>query len=89
METIILSAIKTTTNENNIVVSAALQPHSRHCNIIHHLAKMGFLIPIKGEQGFITSTGRFVERAEAKKIAIDSGQIKETISSTLTSEDLW
>lgn len=27
------------------------------------------------EQGFVTSTGRFVDRKEAKEVAMDSGQI--------------
>lgn len=43
-------------------------------------------------QGFITNTGRFVSRCEARMIAIDSGQIlpEETIHKVdLFSEDLW
>lgn len=39
-------------------------------------------------QGFITDHGRFVQRGEAARIAIESGQItKET--NLLFSEDLW
>ena len=85
METIILAAIKTGENQ----VSVNLNPNGRHCYIIHHLIRNGFDKPLVGEQGFLTSTGRFVDRVEAKKIAFNSGQIKETISNTLTSEDLW
>lgn len=85
-ETIILSAIKTAHNN----VSVALQPVSRHCNIINHLASSGFPKPIKGKQGFLTSTGRFVDRKEAFKIASDALQLKETPSRDyLLSEDLW
>jgi len=58
-------------------------------DIIHHLAKSGFKTPIDGKQGFITSTGRFVGRVEAKEIAIASGQITESEYSQLYSEDLW
>ena len=41
-------------------------------------------------QGFLTSTGRFVDRTEAGKIAIEAGQIK-TLKwhPYLYSEDLW
>jgi len=43
-------------------------------------------------QGFLTNTGRFVSRAEARIIAIDSGQIspENTLHKVeLFSEDLW
>lgn len=85
METIILSAIRL--SDKQVVVD--LQPQSRHHNIIRQLAEMGFETPIKGEQGFITSTGRFVTRHQAKNIALKNGQIKKTIAYRLTSEDLW
>lgn len=85
METIILAAILTGEGQ----VSVTLHPHSRHCNIIHHLAQQGFPTPIKGKQGFLTSTGRFVDRTEGKKIAIDSGMVTETEFFQLYSEDLW
>lgn len=84
-ETIILSAIKIEDN----VVAVRLQPNSRHCWIIHALAKAGMETPVTGEQGFLTSTGRFVDRVEAKKIAIEAGQIKESQFSQLYSEDVW
>lgn len=85
METIILSAIKTSDNQ----VSVALHPRSRHGEIIHHLVKSGFEYPIVGEEGFLTSTGRFVDRVEAKKIAIESCQIKESEFFQLYSEDIF
>ncbi len=40
-------------------------------------------------QGFITSTGRFVDRIEAGKIALASGQCDRFKGNVLTSEDLW
>lgn len=85
MEKIILSAIKL--NDKSVVVE--LQPDSRHDNIIHYLAKSGFSTPIKGGQGFLTSRGRFVDRVEAKRVAIQSGQITESEFPQLYSEDLW
>lgn len=42
----------------------------------------------KTTQGFITSTGRFVDRKEAAVIAYNSGQIKEQVKQ-LFSEDLY
>lgn len=39
-------------------------------------------------QGFVTSTGRFVDRAEAAKIALEAGQIPEA-KDALYSEDVW
>lgn len=47
----------------------------RHHNVIHKMAAAGFAIPIKGEQGFVTSHGRFVGREEARKIASEALQI--------------
>ena len=47
---------------------------------------------VSGAQGFTTSTGRFVGRVEAAKIALDSGQIKvlsRPEQGILYSEDLW
>lgn len=42
-------------------------------------------------QGFITNQGRFVDRKEARKIAIESHQcsIKTIKPNELLSEDLW
>ena len=40
-------------------------------------------------QGFYTSYGRFVSREEALQIAKDAGQIQETDSNRLFSEDLY
>ncbi len=39
--------------------------------------------------GFVLNTGRFVTRAEAVPIAIESGQIPSDFKGTLYSEDLW
>lgn len=43
------------------------------------------------EQGFMTSTGRFVDREEAARIATEQGQLKNSDEpcDILTSEDLW
>jgi hypothetical protein len=43
------------------------------------------------EQGFVTSTGRFVDRTEGARVALAAGQIKELRyqPDTLFSEELW
>jgi hypothetical protein len=86
MEKILLAAIKTGDNQ----VSVALQPDSRHNSIFNHLAEIGFDV-LKCKAGFLTSHGRFVDRIEAKKIAIELGVIDPTkiTRPQLYSDDLW
>jgi len=68
---------------------------NRHADVVHALHKateykMSNLIIAHGEQGFVTDEGTFVNRIEAGKIAINSGQIKKMeYPPTLYSEDLW
>ena len=87
METIILSAIKI--SDTGVCIS--LHPYSRHNYIIRDLIELGADPPIKQDvQGFITSTGRFVNRKEAYKLAIAANQIEKSITNNiLTSEDVW
>lgn len=40
-------------------------------------------------QGFQTNLGRFVDRCEAAKIAVEAGQGKPRYPDMLFSEDLW
>lgn len=65
---------------------------NRHHNIIWMLAPTGkYKLPIFGEQGFITNTGRFVDRIEARKIAEAANQLIERArdKKQLYSEDVW
>lgn len=68
---------------------------ARHHHILHSMPSSHIDGGTVGEhaQGFITSTGRFVDRKEAMTIAFLSGQVKpETIMRKvpdLFSEDLW
>lgn len=83
------------------IVAAAIQhgatisspPPARHDTILKAMILiMNIDHPISGEaQGFITSEGRFVNRAEAYAIAWRSKQITETTQGypLLYSEDLW
>ena len=61
----------------------------RHNLILHDSSRpLGFLK--SGKQGFITTEGRFVDRKEGAKIALESGQIKElNWPPDLYSEDLY
>jgi hypothetical protein len=59
----------------------------RHCYIIQQYGKKVF----DGEQGFVDKNGNFYDRYDAKKYAIECGQVdeKKLISETLISADLW
>jgi hypothetical protein len=66
----------------------------RHHHVIALMREMGAVYASRDEvghvQGFLTSTGRFVDRAEARRIATAADQIiAEPGGSVLTSECLW
>lgn len=66
-------------------------PPGRHHHIIRKMARAGCDLPITGEQGFVTDIGRFIDRAEAVRVATAAGQITKPKfqSNALFSEDLW
>lgn len=68
-------------------------PPARHANLLHPFVEDFGAHPSPQDQGFITSTGRFVEREEALRIAVESGQPMidhpARNSTMLFSEDLW
>ena len=68
-------------------------PPARHHTLLHPMYVEGRRHPTFEDQGFITSTGRYVEREEALRIAIASGQKMIDHPSRhakwLFSEDLW
>lgn len=75
-----------------MIVNAAIQKDGktyigkRHNLILNETLPFGYLKG--GIQGFVTVTGRFVDRKEAAKIAYDCGQI-DIQKKELFSEDLW
>lgn len=85
METIVAAAVK----EGDAVCS--VERPGRHHNVMRAMAAAGIPIPIVGQQGFVTSTGRFVNRFEANDIARAAGQIivKTGPAGELFSEDIW
>lgn len=75
---------KTYTVEDDDIYS--IEIGRRHNDII---ARFGKDVLYLTQQGFYTSFGRFVNREEAMVIAKESGQIGETDSEQLYSEDLY
>lgn len=73
--------------------SVSAPPPARHYNIIHALFEYTKKRTLPQDQGFLTSSGRFVEREEALQIALASGQpMIQHLSrhaTQLFSEDLW
>lgn len=63
----------------------------RHHEIISMIVRHMGIRPVTGKQGFVTNEGRFVDRKEAARIALEAGQVKELKSGSgeLFSEDLW
>jgi len=86
METIVMAAIKT----SPVTVAAVLKP-GRHKDVIAQLTHHGYSAMAVGptSQGFVTSEGRFVDRKEAKEIALEAKQIEDMARSELHSEDVW
>jgi hypothetical protein len=63
----------------------------RHYHVILLMASLGMPTPIRGEQGFLLSDGRFVGREEAKLVAEAAGQMLPGRGklTELFSEDIW
>lgn len=82
VETIVAAAIR----REGVVFSGA-----HHHHIIHYVSKCLNIRPVTGEQGFLTSLNRYVDRIEAGKIAIAAGQITKLTyhHEELFSEELW
>jgi hypothetical protein len=69
----------------------SLPKPNRHKNIEWALADLGVVAPIKGVEGFLDSTGKFLTRAEAFEVAIAAKQMERPTQGLdmLYSEDLW
>ena len=65
----------------------------RHSDIFEKMFKMGIKYnKTTAVQGFITDDNKFVDRIEAKKIAVENNQLIVPIEDTyfqLFSEDIW
>lgn len=72
--------------------TVSLPAPKRHHDIIHAVAEYIGRPVVPHEQGFLTSTGRFVGRKEAYGLALRAGQIApkpNAVLPDLFSEDLW
>jgi hypothetical protein len=86
-ERIVAVAVKHSTG-----VVLSLPPPNRHHHVLRIMSALDIYKIDEGrhEQGFLTSRGRFVDRAEALEIAEAAGQvIKKTPGGGLFSEDVW
>lgn len=87
-EYILCAAIKLSVKENepSVIVGGY-----RHKDCIESAIRLGYTHYIsQNEQGFITSTGRFVDRKEAKNIARTAKQlIRDSNNEKLMSEDIY
>jgi len=86
-ERIVAVAVKHSTG-----VVLTLPAPNRHHNVLHVMSALDIYKTdeARHEQGFITSTGRFVGREEAEQIAEAAGQIlRKTPGRGLFSEDVW
>lgn len=73
---------------------AAVPAPARHHHVLHQLSQWGRGKEVDGGQGFITDTGRYVDRKEAWTIAKSAGQLlpiapTDGRGGTLYSEDVW
>ena len=74
--------------KSGLVIS--LPAPARHHNVTIATVGLGLDIIGEHEQGFLTSEGRFVRRAQARAIATKAGQLTgEPLSNVFTSEELW
>lgn len=62
---------------------------ARHADVLRPLFAITKEHVQADDQGFLTSSGRFVERREATRVAFAAGQIAVPRCGDLFSEDLW
>lgn len=85
-EYILCAAVKTVVIDETIIISG--YRHGDCFNIVQKLCPIKYISQM--DQGFITSSGRFVDRVEAKQIAVKANQlIRESVFSKLVSEDIY
>ncbi len=70
----------------------------RHHDVIRQIANLMKIRPVNGEQGFIDQKGKFYNRVDAGKHALECGQVVKNHANIrhtfnprlgLFSEDLW
>ena len=82
-----ITGVAMTLNDGNVI---SLPKPNRHHNLFPLAKEKGYKKPYVGVQGFVTSTGRFVDRSEGAELALRNGQItKLKTPPDLFSEDMW
>lgn len=63
----------------------------RHHHLLWSMSKiLRMESPVIGDEGFVTSEGKFIDRVAGAELALKNGQAMRIISPPmLTSEDLW
>lgn len=76
---------------NEISWIVMVERPGRHHDCMHGMIGARHPTPIVGEQGFVTNTGRFVDRKLGWEIALQAHQIVNDIgtSGRLFSEHMW
>lgn len=71
----------------------AIYTSKRHSDVIRMMKSLGVITmedkPSIEDQGFVDDYGVFLDREQAKALAIQWGQVPEDFEGTLHSEDLW
>lgn len=63
---------------------------ARHHNLLWDASLFGLRAGDTGDQGFVLADGRYVDRIEAARIALETGQVTSLMAPPrLYSEDLW
>ncbi|TPJ70501.1 hypothetical protein [Mesorhizobium sp. B2-6-7] len=71
-------------------IVASLPAPARHGDVLRKLYDFNQTVVGGDAQGFLTNTGRYVNRRDAAVIALEAGQVdKLTAAPDLYSEDLW
>lgn len=71
-------------------VVASLPAPARHGDVLRKLYEFNEIAVRPDRQGFLTNTGRYVNRRDAAIIALAAGQVDKLIAAPdLYSEDLW
>jgi hypothetical protein len=72
-------------------IIASLPAPARHGDVLRKLFDFNQTVVVGADrQGFLTNTGRYVNRRDAAAIALAAGQIdKLQVTPDLYSEDLW
>ncbi len=88
-ETIVGSAVKL--SDGRVYSVPKPGRHGHVFVMFKEMRERGDGVPKEGQiQGFVTNTGRFVDRKEGAELALSNGQIKKlNWPPDLYSEDLW